>query len=175
MKSGDLLMAEKKEKQASQIYSELKRVHQQYLVGSNDVTTSTTTTLLWLKSKMEDDAASVGKIQQVFEKIVSSFLVSDSLSECQNYLSENKSAGAVFLIFGTDRVVADFQQLPNIKGVYRYEADKINYDELCSRLTCDLIAYYNKLGDDYSAKKDTKTARDMFMKAHELCNILNDF
>ncbi|CAF4852327.1 unnamed protein product, partial [Rotaria socialis] len=75
-------------------------------------------------------------------------------------------------------VVADFQQLLNVKGVYHcWLSDKTNinnYGDLCLQLTCDLIAYYTKLGDDCSAKQDAKTARDMFMKANELCKILGE-
>jgi hypothetical protein len=176
--SGDASMATIKAKQANQIHSELKKVHERYINDHNShrgVTTATT--LLWLKSELQDNT-NVEKVQNLFEKVVSSFIVCDSKSICHNYLLENKSAGAIFLIIDTNddvSTVADFEKLPNIKGVYRYgPSDIANCDDLCSRLTCDLIAHYNKLGDDCSAKQDGKTAKDMFLKAHELCKILGE-
>ncbi|UJR17019.1 hypothetical protein I4U23_003917 [Adineta vaga] len=175
--SGDSAMGEKKEKQANQIFSGLKEVHQQYLKSNSGVTDSTTVTLLWLKSNMEDNILAE-KVQQAFEKVVSSFLISENLSQCENYLLDNKSFGVCFMILGSvyeEKIIDDFQKFSNIKGFYRYDTQKNNYDELCLQLACDLMAYYNKLGDEYKAKKDTKKAKDMFMKAHELCEILNDF
>ncbi|CAF3686563.1 unnamed protein product [Rotaria socialis] len=161
---GNSSMASIKEKQANRIHSELQQVHQEYF--SNYITTKvsicTTTTLLWLRSKLQNDA-DVEKVKNIFQGIISNFFEFDSALKYSDY---------------DNTVVADFQQLLNVKGVYHcWLSDKTNinnYGDLCLQLTCDLIAYYTKLGDDCSAKQDAKTARDMFMKANELCKILGE-
>ena len=180
---GDSSMSEIIAKQANNVHNELWKVHEKYSVSNNTTKDSiyTTTTLVWLKSKLHDNIE-VENVKQLFSKVISSFLVFDSQSDCYKYLLKDKLTNAMFLIIGNgyeDSIVVKFQQLPNVKGVHRYGQSSLenktvldNYHALCSRLAYDLIAHYNKLGTDCSAKQDAKTARDMFMKAHELCNIL---
>jgi hypothetical protein len=124
----------------------------------------------------------VKETQSLFSGIVTSLVVFDNESECQNYLRKDDFCDTVFLIVGSDyevSLITDFQQLPNVQAIYRYgqssssnETIIENYDDLCFRLTNDLIAHYNKLGSNYSAKQDAKAAKDMFMKVSELYDIL---
>jgi hypothetical protein len=180
---GNTAMAEIQEKQASRIHSELKTAHQNYFASKNSSTASicTTTTLVWLKSKSKNDTE-VREMQNLICKVVSSFQAFASHASCQTYLLDHKTAGTVFLIISTDyedSIVADLQQLPNVKFVYRYgqpsmknESVISNYDYLRFRLIYDLIGHYKELGTNCKTIQDIKTAKDMFMKAHELCNIL---
>ncbi|CAF2931568.1 unnamed protein product [Rotaria sp. Silwood2] len=183
---GDPSIAKIKEEQANRIHIELKKIHQRLFARNitTDTTICTITTLVWLKSKLQDDIE-VEKVKNLFSKGVSSFLVFDSLFDCHKDLLEHEVVGNIFLIIDADyeeSVVVDFQQLPNVKVVGRYgqsslenEAIIDNYDDLCSRLTHDLIAHYNRLGTECSKTHDAKTAKDMFMKAHKLCNIDSEF
>lgn len=184
--AGDVLAAEIKEEQANRIHSELKKTHTK--VSAHDITTDTltctTTRAIWLKSKLRHDIE-VEKVKNLFSEIVSSFAVFDSPSDCRKNLFEYEVVENIFLIIDTDyedSVVVDFQQRPNVKMVSRFgqsspENGKVidNYYDLCSRLTYDLLAHYNKLGTEYSARQDPKTAKDMFKKAHKLCQINFEF
>jgi hypothetical protein len=181
---GDSSMAEIKTKHADRIHNELKKVHEKYFVSNNTSESSvcTVTTLVWLKLKSQDNIE-VQKVEELFSKVVSSFLVFDNHLDCHKYLLENEPAIVTFLIIDNeyeDSIVTGFQQLSNVKVVYRYgqsssknEATIKNCHDLCFRLTYDLMNYYNKLGSDWGVKQDAKTAKDMFMKAHELCNIFD--
>ncbi|CAF2772041.1 unnamed protein product [Rotaria sp. Silwood2] len=181
--SGDLSMAKSKENQADRIYRELKRIHESFFEDDKNIkgSISTTTKLVWLKSKFQNDTE-VKQMESLFSTFVSSFQTFDSEVDCQNYLLESKSNDAVFLIINADyrySLTDEFQQLSNVKFVYLYEESSLkndtvisNYNNLRFRLTYDLIGYYKKLGNDCSANQDAKTAKDMATKARELCNIL---
>ncbi|CAF4184048.1 unnamed protein product [Rotaria sp. Silwood2] len=184
--SGDPSRAKIKEEQANRIHIELKKIHQRLFARNITIDTPicTITTLVWLKSKLQDDIE-VEKVKNLFSKVVSSFLVFDSLGDCRKDLLGHEVIGNIFLIIDAEygsSVVVDFQQLPNVKVVGRYGQSSLenetvidNYDDLCSRLTHDLIAHYNRLGTNCSNKHDAKTAKDMFMKAHKLCTIDSEF
>ena len=181
-KAGDVLTAKKKEEQANRIHSELKKTHKK--VSTDDRTTDeptcTTTRVIWLKSKLQHDIE-VEKVKNLFSEVVSSFAVFDSPSDCRKNLFEHEVVENIFLIIDADyedSVVVDFQQRPNVKVVSRFgqsspENGRViaNYYDLCSRLTYELLAHYNKLGTEYSARQDPKTAKDMFNKAYKLCQI----
>jgi hypothetical protein len=182
-KSGNLWMAEKKGKQADGIHSELWKVQERYLATNKTTKASACaakTIIVWLKSQSQDNTE-VEKVYELFSKVVSSFLVFDSHLDCHKYLLKNERDNAVFLIISNDYenwIVSDFQQLSNVKEAYHYgqsssknETIINNCHDLCVRLTHDLMVHYNRLGSDCSVEQDTKTASDMYMKAHELCNI----
>lgn len=175
--SDDKSMAEIKEKQANRIHPELKTIHQNYFTDKNTYQQSidTSTTLIWIKSKFQNDIE-INTIQNHFSKVISSFQDFDNQTDCQNYLLEDKTSGAVFLIINSDyedSIVANFQQLSNVKFVYRLNESVItNYDYLRFQLAYDLMGYYKKLGTDCKVNNNEKTAKDMFMKAYVLCNIL---
>ncbi len=61
----------------------------------------TTTTIVWLISKLQDDME-VEKLYEFLDDVVSSFQQFVSELDCQNYLRENKICGAVFLIIYVD-------------------------------------------------------------------------
>ena len=184
--SKDSSIAKIKESQANQVHIEMKKIYQCYIKCNSRTTVSTVsteTTLIWVTSISQDKNV-IKKIQHRFDKIVSSFRLFESKSEYQSYVLENKFAGDIFLIISIDpedSMAVDFQHLSNVKAVYHYGLSLVkngtnitNYDDLCLRLACDLISHYNKLGDDCNAKQNAKAAKDMFMKAHELCKILDE-
>jgi hypothetical protein len=142
---------------------------------------NTKTVLVWLKSKSQDNIE-VEKLQNTLCKVISPVPIFDTQFDCLNYLCTTVLAAVVFLIISADYedlIVTGFQKFNNIQAIYRYgqiasqnEAIIDNYDDLCFHLISDLATHYNKLGSTCSAKQDAKTAKNMFMKAHELYNIL---
>ncbi|UJR38682.1 hypothetical protein I4U23_031348 [Adineta vaga] len=184
--SGDLLKANRKEEQANQIHNELKKTHKRFFRReiTIDISTSTITRIIWLKSKLQNDIETE-RIKNLLDEIVSSFLVFDNLSDCCEYLHEHETSAHIFLIIDTDYddlIVNDFRKRPNMKIVCRYgksssnnETTIDNYSELCFRLIHDLITHYNKLGTNYSNKKYARIAKEMFIKAHKLCKMDLEF
>ncbi|CAF1342495.1 unnamed protein product [Adineta steineri] len=178
--SGDMSSANRKKEEVNRIHSELKKTHQRFFRRDTTINTSTSTLtrVIWLKSKLEDDVE-MKRLINLFDEIISSFSVFANLSDLREYLHEHETFAHIFLIIDTDYddlVVADFHKRSNIKIVCRYgqsssknETTIDNYPELCLHLTHDLITHYNKLGTHYSTKKEAKTAKEMFTKAHELC------
>ncbi|CAF0862448.1 unnamed protein product [Adineta steineri] len=178
--SGDMSSANRKKEEVNRIHSELKKTHQRFFRRDTTINTSTSTLtrVIWLKSKLEDDVE-MKRLINLFDEIVSSFSVFANLSDFRECLHEYETFVHIFLIIDADYddlVVADFHKRSNIKIVCRYgqsssknETTIDNYPELCLHLTHDLITHYNKLGTDYSTKKDATTAKEMFTKAHKLC------
>ncbi|CAF4278847.1 unnamed protein product [Rotaria sp. Silwood2] len=180
---GDNSLAKEKEELANQIHSELKKVHQAFFASNadNEPPTCTTTTLVWLKPKPHNDNAMV-KVQNHFKDILPLLSAFDDERECYDHVSTSVNNNFIFLIINThlkDSSVAGFRQLRNVKQIYRYDQlssteDRINdnQDKLCSQLTYDLIAHYNKLGINYDDRRDPKNAKDMFLKAQKLCHLI---
>ncbi|CAF2621835.1 unnamed protein product [Rotaria sp. Silwood2] len=175
-------IAAKKAEQTNRIHIELKKIHRRLFPRNitTDISICTRTKVVWLKSKSQDNIE-VEKVKNLLSKVASSFLVFDSLLDCQKDLLEDELVSNIFLIIDADyddSVIIELQQLPNVKVVSRYGQSSLenktaieNYDDLYYQLTHDVIAHYNRLGTYFSKKQDAKTAKDMFMKAHTLCNI----
>ncbi|CAF3223154.1 unnamed protein product [Rotaria sp. Silwood2] len=171
---GDTYTAQKEYEKSVEPYNQALTLHNSVVQDewSRAVLYTSMGMTLWILGKFED---SLDNMEKVF----------DSLGDCRKDLLGHEVIGNIFLIIDAEyesSVVADFQQLPNVKVVGRYGQSSLenetvtdNYDDLCSRLTHDLIAHYNRLGTDCSNKHDAKTAKDMFMKAHKLCNIDSEF
>jgi len=96
-------MAIKKRRLANQIHDELKKVYKSVVTDNNAIKApmDTTTTIVWLISKLQDDME-VEKLWEFLDDVVSSFQQFVSELDCQNYLRENKICGAVFLIIYVD-------------------------------------------------------------------------
>jgi hypothetical protein len=182
-RSEDHTSAKQKEEIANQIYNQLKKVHQKFSALDIDKKSSicTATTLVWLKSKQNNNN-SMERLQNLLKDIISSFSTFDDEHQCYQHMCTTEFDNIVFLIIDTsykEVSVIGFHQLTNVKKLYRYgqssstnETISSTPDELCLQLTHDLIAHYNKLGSECNSRKDLKQAKEMFLKAHELCKRL---
>ena len=143
---------------------------------------STTTSLIYLKSKDHEESA-INKAENLFKDIVTSFSTFDDERECYRHLCTNESDNAIFLIIAThcqDSSVAYFQRLSNVKQVYRFDQTSSSTKDLLDsgsdqfwfQLTHDLLSYYNKLGTEFSSRKEAGKAKEMFVKAHRLCHMI---
>lgn len=180
--SGDTDSAKQKEELADRIHDELKKAYTSTVKEDNSdaISADTTTVIVWLKSKMEDDAE-VKKAQDLLDGIAPPFELLHSEIAWQNYLQNTKSCGTLFLITDSDEVnliPTDLHSSFNVQAVYRYgKTSSINDDDddLCFELLTDLAIHYNKLGTIHSARENPKTAKDMFMKVSKLYEILAKF
>lgn len=180
--AGDVSTAKTKEEEANRIFSQLKQVHKEASVHgiATDTLAPPKTSVIWVKSESRDDSE-VEKVKNLFSEIVSSFDIFDNRSDCRQNLSKYAVDDNIFLIVDTDykdSTVSEFQQRPNVRLVSRFGQSSLengrvidNYYDLCSRLAQDLLVHFNKLGTEYSARKDSRTAKDMFKKAYKLCQI----
>ncbi len=174
LESGDLSTAKIKEEFANKIHAELKNVYKSMSREKNNsiISMDTTTTIIWLKLKMHGGSEMEG-VRKLLSTFISSFVVFDNQTTCENYLLKNKSTGLVYLIINTDHKISTLQQLSHVTTVYYDEQISSNeYNNLCFRLLSDLAIHYNNLGSIYSTKHDSKIAKDMFMKTHEIYNLL---
>ncbi|CAF1351980.1 unnamed protein product [Adineta steineri] len=177
-KLGDISLAKEKEEQANRIHKELKEVHQRFSrIDTNDKSDIyTITKLIWLQSTYNTDD-DITKIQNLFENILPSCLIFTDEEECYCHICTTEINNIIFLIIDTiykDSSAIGFQQLNNVKKIYFYDqlSSQKNFDNIYFQLIHDLISHYNKLGNEYNAKKDAEKAKDMFIKAQKLCELL---
>ncbi len=117
-KSGKHSQAAQKEELINQIDKQIKNVHRTFS-QNNPSTISTKTTIIWLKFNNVNDEMII-KTKNLFENIVSSFLIFDDPQECY---SDVLCTDSVFLIIDDnykEMSIATFQTLDNIKQIYRY-------------------------------------------------------
>ncbi|CAF1264502.1 unnamed protein product [Adineta steineri] len=178
IKLGDISLAKEKEEQANQIHKELKEVHQRFFrTDTNDKSDIyTITKLIWLQSTYNTNDDMI-KIQNLFENILPSCLIFSDEEECYCHICTTEIDTIIFLIIDTiykDSSVVGFQQLNNVKKIYFYDQSlpRKNFDNIYFQLIHDLISHYNKLGNECNAKKDAEKAKDMFIKAQKLCELL---
>ncbi|CAF4116876.1 unnamed protein product [Adineta steineri] len=177
-KLGNISLAKEKEEKANRIHIELKEVHQRFShIDTTDKSeVCITTKLIWLQSTYNTDDDMI-KIQNLFENILPSFLIFTNKEECHYHICTTEMNHIVFLIMDTiykDSSAVGFQQFDNVKNIYFYDQSPSTktYNNACFQLTHDLISYYNKLGNELSAKKDPEKAKDMFVIAQKLCELL---
>ena len=185
VQSGDLSTANIREEYANQIHVELKRIYNSFskdnLPSMEKSIDITATAIVWLDMNIQQ-TTTTERLNELLSKIVSSFVVFDDQVTCEQYLIQNKSMGMMFLVINTEHQISfgmDFRELSNIKIIYYYEEASLKseslitkYNDLCFRLISDLATHYNNVGSSCSAKHDAKTAKDMFIKTHELYHIL---
>lgn len=189
LRSGNTSLGNDKEELANQIHSELKKVDQHNFHDDNDDDTKSSicaiTTVIYLKSRYNHKDG-MKKIKNLLENIVSSFLIFNDEQECYSHICTNDYNSSVFIIIDNDYrdgSIVGFQRLDNVRKIYHYdpspssiqETSKNNHNEFSIRLAYDLISHYNQLGAEYEETKDPHNAKDMFIKARKLCEILNDF
>ena len=79
---------------------------------------------------------------------------------------------AIFLLLDLDSsIITRFQGLKQVKHLYHME-DFTNIDQVCFRITHDLIKHYGHAGDQLRAEKRNQEAQQMFLRAQQLCQIL---
>lgn len=177
-------LAKEKEMIANRIHSELQAVYQNLSKNENNEKPllSTTTSIVYLKSK-DHEESDMNKAEDLFKDIVTSFATFEDERKCYDHLCANDSANAIFLIIAShcqDSSVANFQRLSNIKQVYRFDQTSSSTKDLHSpdgdpfwfQLTHDLLSYYNRLGNEFSSRKEAQKAKEMFVKAHRLCQVI---
>ena len=182
--SNNPTLAKEKEKIANQIHSELQAVYRDLSKNENDEKSlpSTTTSLIYLQSKDREES-DINKVENLLQEIVTSFSTFDNERECYRHLRTNELDSAVFLIIAThcpDSAVASFQCLSNVKHVYRLGQTSSSTEDLLSsgsdefwfQVTHDLLSYYHKLGTEFSSRKEARKAKEMFVKAHRLCQMI---
>jgi hypothetical protein len=111
------------------------------------------------------------KTKNLFENIVSSFLIFDDPQECY---SDVLCTDSVFLIIDDnykEMSIATFQTLDNIKQIYRYNQSETK-NEILVRLIYDLIYHYNKLANECENNNDLDNAKDIRSKVCELLELI---
>jgi hypothetical protein len=168
-RSGNTLASTYKNELANQIHKQLKEIHRTSSTNNQSII-STETIIIWLKFNNKNDQI-ITNTRILFENIVSSFIIFDDCEECFGHLCTDEFNHSVFLIIDDnykDINLATLQALENIKQIYRYDQSGIRL-----RLTYDLISHYNQLGDQCQDKKDFHNAKKLFLKARDLCQMIN--
>lgn len=190
LKAGNSSMAERKEQQAKRIHIELKKAYSEHSVHDSTVkksiptsttTSITATTVLWLKSKSQNDT-DVKDMKELLRHVVASLEAFENESACQHYLQRNEYDHGLFLIISADyadSLIIDLQRFQNVQTIYCYGQSSLtniktinNYNHLCFQLVYDLIDFYKNLADTYNAEQNTIAADNVRMKAQKLCKIL---
>jgi hypothetical protein len=175
-RSGNTDTAQQKEELANQIHSNLKKIHQIFSKNDNE-SISIITTIVWLKSENTNEN-NIQQIQNLFENIIPSFSIFNNEHECHNHMVINEYNHSVFLIIDNDYKdisVIGFKQINNVKQIHRYKqlsSTKDTINQFSIKLIHDLIDHYNQLGNQFEDRNDTNNAKDMFLKARHLCQIL---
>ncbi len=93
---------------------------------------------------------------------------------CWDDVVQYDNETAVFLIVDSNfnsPTVSRLEGLAQVKYLYRTN-EFIDVDKFCFRLTHDLIKHYGQLGDQLTAERRNQEARQMFLRAQQLCEIL---
>jgi hypothetical protein len=158
------------------IHKQLKEVYRKFS-RNNQRSISTETTIIWLKFNNKDDQM-ITNTQKLFKNIVSSFLIIDDCQECYGHLCTDEFNHSVFLIIDDnyqEKCLATLQTLENIKKMYRYDSIKEKKNGVRLKLTYDLITHYNQLANQCQNNHYLDIAKDMFLKARNLCDLLIQF
>jgi hypothetical protein len=183
LQSGDSFIAKRKEEIAKNIHGELKKVYKS--VSKGDVTIkesiNTNTIVVWLTPNLKD-SVEPKKLELILHDVISSILIFKNQSDFLSFLQKREYDAVVFLIITTDYNNFDYQQVSNVKYIYRYEKPSSkkeaiidNYNDLRSRLIRDLIAHYDQLGSNCSTRRDAQAAEIIFKKIRKLYNIIEGF
>lgn len=126
--------------------------------------------MVWLTTNYNSER------EEKLSRISPSLVVFEHEESCWKHLLQSDDENAIFLLVDLDSVRASsikgrLQELPQIKHLYRME-NFTNIDQLCFRLTHDLIKYYGQVGDQLKAEKRNQEAQKMFQRAQQLCHIL---
>jgi hypothetical protein len=180
LRSDEICQATQKKELVNRIPKELKKVHRTF--SQNDQTSiCTETTIIWLKFNNNNDQIII-ETENSFKNIVSSFMIFDDCEECFGHLCTDGLNHSVFLIIDNnyqEKSLATLQTLNNIKKMFRYnqlpstkEIKNDDQNNVCVRLTFDLIGHYNQLAKQCEENKDSDNAKKMFSKARLLCELL---
>jgi len=173
--------AQEKEKCASNIHVILTNIHKQFSASQPPLYISPT--LIYLTSS--SDNMMIKNMKELFDNIVTKSLLFDDQHSCYQYLQNNEKSSSIFLIVDYDYDDTVINRLKNfvcVKKVYQCKKSMMKsdtsveqYGEWCFDLTHDLIIHYNKLATQYEKLKDYNNAKDMFLKAHQLSQLLMKF
>jgi hypothetical protein len=171
-RSGRNSQAIQKKEFANQIHKQLKEVYK-----NNPSTISIKTTIIWLKFNDNNDQI-IRNTKSLFENIVSSFLIFDDREECFSHICTDEFNHSVFIIIDDnykDMSIATLPNLNNVKKIYRYDSIKETKNGIRLQLTYDLISHYNQLANQCQNNRDSDNAKDMFLKARDLCELIIQF
>jgi hypothetical protein len=180
--AGDIIKAKEQNEYAHRIYRELRQIDDKLRINQSPMKIlDITPILIWLISNTRNTEEDTDYIEENLGKYFSSYLIFFNEHDFHDCIA--KSTNDMFLIIYSDyreSIAKGSRQFSNVKYVYRYgesktEDDKIitNRDNLRYHLIYNLIDYYGKLGEQYRANNQKKQARDMFLKAQTLCQLLS--
>ena len=185
--SGDVSKAKDKENLANRIYPELHDAHHKAIVMNQKSQSVVCAKLeiIWVKKDFENDV-NITLEQFDLNEIISPFKSFDNARDCHHYLYRNELTSAAFLIIDAryeEAIVNSFGRISNVKQLYRYHQSTASnttntftdLKRLRYKLVYDLIAYFSDAGVEYREGNQTEQAREMFVKAKKLCDILADF
>ncbi|CAF1420268.1 unnamed protein product [Adineta steineri] len=174
----DEALAQEKEELAKKVHNELKKVYEEFPTTENDnkrLIFIRTTTIVMLKS-YQNENNSMERLQYLLKDILT-FTIFDDEEKFNLHMRTDEKDNEVFLIIGTGDIefsCTGFRLFPNVKKVYRSSSTNNIRDNLSFELLHDLIGRYSKLGSEYDTNGDVKKAKEMFLKAHELCKCLGE-
>jgi len=177
-KLGDIKKAKEQNEQINQIYRELKQIHDKPMKISDNITPI----LIWLISNTKTNEEDTNYIQENIGKYFSEYRIFFNESEFHECIATENDTNMFVIIYTEylESIAKGLRQFLNVKYVYRYGESKTedkeiitNQDNLRYRLIYDLIDYYGKLGEQYRTNSQTKNAREMFLKAQNLCQFLS--
>ncbi|CAF1123993.1 unnamed protein product [Adineta steineri] len=178
IQSNDKFLAQEKEQLINKIHNQLKKVYEEFSTTDNDNKTLIrirAPTIIVLKSHQNENN-SMERLKNLLKDIVT-FTIFDDQEKFYLHMRTNEKDNEVFLIIDNEYAefsTIGFEFFPNVKKVYRSSSTNNTRDNLSFELLHDLIAHYSKLGSEYDINGDVKKAKEMFLKAHELCECLGE-
>ncbi|CAF1499198.1 unnamed protein product [Rotaria magnacalcarata] len=183
-KQGNTYSAKEKEDLANRIHSELKNVFQNISTNTVDdkPTINSRTTFIQLKPRRDTDPI-MKTMRKLYKNIVSDVFIFHDAEDCFGHICTAEYSNIVFLIINIQHYeessITGFEFLENVKHTYRYDPSSIVNDRIiCNpknlryRFTHDLIGHYNNLGNEFNQRNNTENAKEMFLKAQQLCVLL---
>jgi hypothetical protein len=176
---------EEQDKLINQIYRELRQIHEKFMTNKSPmkISDSIAPILIWLITNTKDNEEDTNYIEENFQNYFSSYLIFFSEDNFHDYIAKENTIDVFLIMYSNypESIAKGSRQFSNVKYVYRYgkskddDDDKIilDRDNLRYCLTYDLIDYYGKLGEQYRTNNQSKKARDMFLKAQTLCQLLS--
>ena len=174
-------------KRINRMYSELEQIHAKYHPKSSTLPTAhcVLPLLVHLIVDRDENEEQSALINTEFQDYFASSRCFFNEDDCLEYLSSEKTTDVFVIIYGSSEAsfTDDLHQFSHVRRVYCYEESReqrndgiiTNRDHLRYRMAYDLLEHYGNLGEKCQAEKQSKKAREMFLKARNLCQFLSRF
>lgn len=174
-------------KKINRIYSELEQIHAKYHPESSTLPTANCAPpmlvhVIFDRDESEEESCLIKTELQDYFASSECFFNED---DCLEYLSAQARTDVFVIIYGPsdNSFNNDLDQFLQVKHTYRYKESRdasnngmiTNRDDLRYRLAYDLLEHYGNLGEKCQADNQSKKAREMFLKARNLCQFLSIF